>query len=573
MSTNSLDCVIVGYNDIAIRQMNESLKTSGAASGAWRTVLHNTVELSGRRLNYMGLLNAALRETLHADPELHVMKMPSLAICYLKSFLARRGLNVEYINFFDVERERLAALLRRGVNAVAITTTFYVDADPIVEIVQFIRQHSPDTVVVVGGPHIFNICNDYEVTTQNYLLRAIGADVYIHEGQGEDTLAKLLHALRQSGPKDLDGIPNLVFNARLKTRLSGGPPPPPAPARPANPLTSFVRTRREIENNSMDDNVIDWRHFPKDFYTPTVQMRTARSCAFKCAFCSYPVMAGPLTLTSIDAIEREMTELKSGGVENLVFIDDTFNVPLPRFKQLLRMMVRNKFDFNWFSYFRCSNSDDETFELMAESGCRGVFLGIESGDQDILLKMNKAAAIPRYEYGLRKLNQYGIVSFASFIVGFPGETRESVQNTIDFIERTRPTFYRAQLYYHRTNLPIEQKAEQYGLRGGGYSWHHDSMGWEEACDLIERMYLTIEGSTILPEATFDFWSIPYLIGVGIPMEQIVKFARTSQELLLRGLRAGRGEARRQDDEGAVFRELVAACSEMAPHLRARAVAS
>jgi radical SAM PhpK family P-methyltransferase len=567
MSTNSLDCILVGYNDLGDGQMNESAKSPGAVSGAAKTILHNTIELSGRRMNYMGLLNAALRETLCKDPGLHVMKMPNLAICYLKSFLTKRGLNVEHVNFFNEEKERLAALLRQGVNAVAITTTFYVDAAPINEVVAFVRQHNPDVLIVVGGPHVFNVCNEGDVTTQNYLLRAIGADIYINEGQGEETLSRLLHELRKNGQPDIESIPNLVYSAKLKARFSGKTARPLA-VRAGSLLASFARTGREIENNGMDENVIDWDYFPKDFFTPTVQMRTARSCAFKCAFCSYPVMAGPLTLTSIEAIEKEMTELKSNSVRNLVFIDDTFNVPLPRYKQLLRMMIKNKFDFNWFSYFRCSNSDEEAFDLMAESGCKGVFLGIESGDQDILVKMNKAAAVPRYEFGIERLNHYGIISFASFIVGFPGETRESVQNTIDFIERSRPTFYRAQLYYHRTNLPIEQKAEEYGLRGGGYNWQHNSMGWKEACDLIEEMYQTVEGSTILPEATFDFWSIPYLMGMGIRMEHIVEFVRTSQKLLVNGISAGRG-APRLHEERAVFEELVALGGKMAPHLHER----
>jgi p-methyltransferase len=563
MSNQKLDCVIVGYNDISARQMNEVHPTANDVSGAARTVLHNTIELSGKRMNYMSLLNTALAATLHQNPGLHVMKMPNLAICYLKSFLSRRGLDVEYINFFDAEKERLAQVLQQGVRVAAITTTFYVEPDPIIEIVQFIRQQAPETLIIVGGPHIFNVCNDYDEVTQNYLLRQIGADIYIHDGQGEDTLAKLLFELRKPETRELGTIPNLIYNAKLNQSPSSNVNQRAFRTAGRKVLTSFVRTRRELENNSMDENVIDWNGFPTDFFSPTVQLRTARSCAFKCAFCSYLVMAGPLVLTGIEVLEQEMRVLQQHGVKNLVFIDDTFNVPLPRFKELLKMMIRNKFDFNWFSYFRCSNSDDEAFNLMAESGCKGVFLGIESGDQDILVKMNKAATVHRYEDGIRKLNERGIISFASFIVGFPGETRQSVQNSIDFVERSGPTFYRAQLYYHRTNLPIDKKADEYGLKGGAYNWQHNSMRWDEACDLIDHMYFTVKNSIILPEATFDFWSIPYLIGMGISMDQIIEFARVSQKLLLCGLRKGRAPVECVD-ENARLQELIASCSRMHP---------
>lgn len=569
MPNDKLDCVVVGYNDISARQMNDVRVCANDISGASRTVLHNTIELSGKRMNYMELLNTVLEETLHETPQLHVMKMPNLAICYLTSFLSRKGLDVEYINFFDEEKERLAQLLRQGVRAAAITTTFYVEPDPIIEIVQFIRQHAPETLIIVGGPHIFNVCSDHEEVTQNYLLRTIGADLYIHEGQGEATLAKVLFELRKPEGRALEAVPNLIYTSKLNGSSPGKVNQPVRRTAGRKALTSFIRTPRQIEDNNMDENVIDWSRFPTDFFSPTVQLRTARSCAFKCAFCSYPVMAGPLVLTGVETLEKELAVLKEYGVKNLVFIDDTFNVPLPRFKELLKMMIRNNFDFNWFSYFRCSNSDDEAFDLMAESGCKGVFLGIESGDQDMLVRMNKAAMAHRYEQGIRKLNERGIVSFASFIIGFPGETRESVQNSIDFVERSRPTFYRAQLYYHRTNLPIDKKADEYGLKGGGYNWQHNSMGWEEACDLIEHMYFTVKNSIILPEATFDFWSIPYLIGMGISMDQIIEFVRASQKLLLRGLPKNNHTYVEHHSEDAILQELIASCSTMRPHSRQR----
>src|SRR5580692_8915848 len=76
-----------------------------------------------------------------------------------------------------------------------------------------------------------------------------------------------------------------------------------------------------------------------------------------------------------------------------VFVDDTFNVPLPRFKKLLRMMIDKAWGFEWISFFRCSNADEEAFDLMARSGCIGVFLGIESGDQTILEYMDKHAKV------------------------------------------------------------------------------------------------------------------------------------------------------------------------------------
>ena len=125
-------------------------------------------------------------------------------------------------------------------------------------------------------------------------------------------------------------------------------------------------------------------------------------------------------------IFRRALEVVGALPQHVVFIDDTFNVPLPRFKDICRMMIKNDYQFNWFSYFRCSNSDEEAIDLMAQSGCKGVFLGIESGSPAILKNMTKAATPEKYVEGMKLLHQHNIMTFGSFIIGFPGETDETV---------------------------------------------------------------------------------------------------------------------------------------------------
>ena len=112
------------------------------------------------------------------------------------------------------------------------------------------------------------------------------------------------------------------------------------------------------------------------------------------------------------------------------------------------MMIANNFKYKWFSYFRCSNADDEAFDLIKESGCKALFLGIESGNQSMLDNMNKHATVQEFKEGIRKLKEREIFTYASFVVGFPGENRETVQDTIRFIEETQPDGYEAEIYFH-----------------------------------------------------------------------------------------------------------------------------
>src|SRR5262249_11843463 len=153
----------------------------------------------------------------------------------------------------------------------------------------------------------------------------------------------------------------------------------------------WCRTKREVEDNPLAKNAINWSLFDRAFLQPFTLTRTAISCPFACSFCSYPIRSGSHRVSDVEFVERELRQLEALGVRHVYFIDDTFNVPLPRFKDLCRMMIRNRFNLRWISYLRCGNMDDEAIRLAAESGCVGALLGIESGDENVLKVMNKFA--------------------------------------------------------------------------------------------------------------------------------------------------------------------------------------
>jgi radical SAM PhpK family P-methyltransferase len=515
MCDENLDCVVIGYNEIPFEQYEEFLRHYGEDSEAYRDLKFSFVNLDGRKLDYTGLLNYARRETRtraggHMLPSTEIKSgdIPNLAAIYLTNFLRRNGYHARYINLFQDEKESLVAYLATNPTCVAITTTFYVVNLPVNEMVEFIRLHNPRVKIIVGGPLIANHARNYEGDALKAALDDMGADIYIIEGQGEATLTRVVECLKNGG--ELSSVPNLAYLESGKLR----------------------RTMVAPENNSLDENFIDWRAFSNETLGPTLQTRTARSCAFKCSFCNYPTRAGALTLTSLDVLERELDSMRElGNVRNVVFIDDTFNVPFPRFKDICRMMIRKSYGFNWFSYFRCSNSDEEAIELMARSGCKGVFLGIESGSRAILANMNKSATVEKYATGIEMLRRYGIMTFGSFIIGFPGETEETVEETIAFIKETKPDYYRAQMWYCEPGTPIQNERLKYDINGEGFVWKHATMDSLEAMDHIDRMFLTVDESLWLPQWSFDFWIIPYLMGMGISLDQFREFMVQAHKLL------------------------------------------
>jgi len=509
-----LDCVVIGYNEIPFENYERFLGNYGEDSEAYRDLKFSFIDLGSAKIDYPGLLNhvlsLALRggEKLLPGQEFKSGDIPNLAAVYLTNYLRQRNFRANYINLFQYEKEKLIEYLAADPVCVAITTTFYVVNLPVNEMVQFIRQYNKKVKIIVGGPLIANHARNYEGGALQSAIDDIGADIYVIEGAGELTLAALIGCLKSGGK--LSDVPNIAY-------LDEG---------------RLHRTQKFPENNSLDESGIDWLAFKDENLGRTIQTRTARSCAFNCSFCNYPKRAGKLTLASAETVARELDSMRAiGGVQNVVFIDDTFNVPLPRFKDLCRMMIRENYGFNWFSYFRCSNSDEEAIDLMARSGCKGVFLGIESGSPRILKNMNKAATVEKYAEGIKLLHEHGILTFGSFIAGFPGETEETIEETVNFIKEARPSYYRVQSWYCEPGTPIDLKRSEYGIRGEGFVWSHATMDSQTAMDHIDRMFLTIDESLWLPQWSFDFWIIPYLIGRGISPDQFRDFMTSATKML------------------------------------------
>jgi radical SAM PhpK family P-methyltransferase len=513
-NTNRLDCVVIGYNEIPFGQYESFLKNYGVDTEAYRDLKFSFVDLGGQKLDYVGLMNYVYSLATQKEGSAAVQQefksgdIPNLAAAYLVNYLTKNGFQARYINLFQHEKQQLIDYLAMDPLCVAITTTFYVVNMAVNDMVKFIREHNKKVKIVVGGPLIANHARNYQDLALHSALADMGADIYVIEGQGEQTLARIVESLKAGG--DGRDVPNIAFvdNGRLR------------------------KTASAPENSSLDENYIDWRRLPANDLGHTIQTRTARSCAFNCSFCNYPARAGKLTLASVETIESELDSIRDlGHVQNVVFIDDTFNVPLPRFKELCRMMIRKDYRFDWFSYFRCSNSDEEAIELAARSGCKGVFLGIESGSPEILKNMNKAATVEKYTQGIKMLHQFGILSFASFIVGFPGETDATVAETRDFLREAKPDYYRAQMWYCEPGTPVDRQRLKYNIKGEGFVWSHATMDSLAAMDHIERLFLTVEESIWLPQWSFDFWIIPYLLGKGLTTDQFRNFMAQAHKLL------------------------------------------
>ena len=505
----TIDCLILGFYDYPLPEYVEIVRAFGERSGAYRDLALSLVVLNGKPYRALDVLTMLRKAEMRVvEPPFHNADVLWPVVAYLTSYLQRRGLSADYVNLPHIEDDDLRRKLQSPVRAIAITTTLYVSPLPIVELIKRCRRWNPKATIIVGGPFVSTVA-----TSRNEALTAmlgyIGADIYVLCNEGEATLAATLLALKNGTP--LSTIPNLALRS---------------------PDRGFSFTDSSPEANALAENPIDYALFSKQEIGQFVTTRTAKSCPFDCAFCGFPARAGRYTYLDVDHVEKLFDAIEAiGTVTTVTIIDDTFNVPKGRFKEILRMMARKRYRFTWNCFYRCDHGDDETINMMATAGCEGVFLGAESGSDVILERMHKSARRSHYAQAIPRLNEVGISTYASFIVGFPGETRDTVRETIDLIEETKPEYYRAQLWYADPVTPIWRERERYGIEGVGFDWKHNSMDAAEACEWVEEMFLKVKNATWMPQLGFEQWSTFYLQRRGMTREQVRQFVRTFNEVV------------------------------------------
>ena len=166
---------------------------------------------------------------------------------------------------------------------------------------------------------------------------------------------------------------------------------------------------------------------------PYVALYTTRGCPAQCTFCLWPqTLSGhPWRKRSSDAVGREMAKAKQlwPDVKEFFFDDDTFNIQKARTIELCEKL--KPLGITWSCTSRVT-TDYETLKAMKEAGCRLLIVGYESGDPQILKNVKKGATVERARQFTKDCKKLGLIVHGDFILGLPGETKETIRTTIDF---------------------------------------------------------------------------------------------------------------------------------------------
>ena len=315
----------------------------------------------------------------------------------------------------EIER-RIAAF---SPDLVGMSCLFSSQFRNVVEVAAAAKRVSPEILTITGGTHV--------TFMPEYCLRRSADLDFICRGEGEETLLDLIRASREG--RDPAGIAGLVLRRGGETVVNPTRPPIadldsiPFPARDLFPIEAYSRVG--IPMGTVFKN------------RPYMNLITSRGCPFHCTFCSSTNFWGNrYRMRSAENVLAEMEQLtRDFGIREFKFFDDNLTTNQERAKALFRGMIERRLGVTWNTPngIHVVSLDEEMLDLIKASGCFELTLAVESGDEDVLKNIiHKPTRLSQLERAARLIKERGIVTNSFFIIGFPGETKEQIQHTLDF---------------------------------------------------------------------------------------------------------------------------------------------
>jgi radical SAM superfamily enzyme YgiQ (UPF0313 family) len=250
-------------------------------------------------------------------------------------------------------------------------------------------------------------------------------------GEPEWVIAKLVQAI--SNDDDLFSIDGLIFRWRGEIVVNR------SQKLSSNNLDDLPFPARDLLNNDSYRYPLDGRKF--------TLLCIARGCPYHCTFCTAHHYYGKIfRKRNIDNILMEIAEcVKIYHIKNFLFWGEAFTIEPSFGLALSQAIIDSKLKIHWSSRIRVDNLTPELLRLMKRSGCTSLSIGIESFDQNVLDNIKKGITVSQIGEAINMIQNEGIICIGHFIIGLPGDTKVTVQNTIKQATKSKLNF--AQFYY------------------------------------------------------------------------------------------------------------------------------
>ena len=359
--------------------------------------------------------------------------IPPLGVAYIAAFVEQEGHKVRLIDGVSEaihQKQPMGKGTRIGLSdeqikdefrtfrprLVGISSMYSAYADDAYRMARLAKEVDPDVVVVLGGAHA---CALPEKVLENPEVDAVVM------GEGELTFAELVEKV--DAGEDYLGIQGLAIR-QPEGGITQTPKRPdikdldtlPFPARHLLPMEVYFSDH----------------HNPYVYHNRHTFMMTSRGCPKRCIYCSIQSVWGfKWRRHSADYVAREIEHLmKEYGVREVHFVDDNLTASKKNAKRLFSHIIKRRLNIKW----ACPNGtaiwtlDKELMDLMKRSGCYRLTFGIESASETMQYYIKKELDVELARKNIAYANKIGIWTVSTFILGFPNQTGQQIEGSIEF---------------------------------------------------------------------------------------------------------------------------------------------
>jgi len=401
--------------------------------------------------------------------------MPPAALFYLTGLLRENG--YQTVQTYQCDDNSLREIASHNPIAICLSSTMILSIPSLITFIDQIRKHLPDTFLIVGGVFVWKsyLFRDVEFSSsvmennEGHLLfqpgtSGIKADAYVVAPHGKDALLQLLKELEKGSSADILNIPNLAIPEGDR----------------------FHFTKAVTEKVDYETDFTRWEFIDK--MPEQIPFRTSVGCPYRCRYCDFYQLFPKIIFRSKESLKNELTIIKArmGDQPSIIHAsDDNIFINQKRVDDVTEALAESGIQ-RWIGFMRAASINDTNIEQIRNSGLLISLLGIESGDPGQLERMNKKQNLQSVKQGIELLDNYGITALMTYVVGFPGETRDTINNTAEFLNNLNiGVASSSYLIFPLSISPFSDLAKpelrnKWNIRGMMDSWSHYTMNSKEA---------------------------------------------------------------------------------------------
>ncbi|MCB0420327.1 MAG: radical SAM protein [Bdellovibrionales bacterium] len=360
---------------------------------------------------------------------------PCEGVSYIGTVAQTMGYDVELIDLrMDGTLETAAQRVAERGGVLAMPT--FVDSIPQnMELLELVRKKNKDVVIILGGALVSSLPEP--------ICEALEVDFAILQ-EGEITLVELLEFLDSGGKKE-----NSVHIMGLAIKMNDG---------------RIVKTLPRPQIKTLDSvpipNLFLYPSIKINPYIPEMGLTTARGCYGRCTFCF--VNIPKMRFKSVKRVDEEIADLVKNYKTEYLYINDlTFTADIKRTWHICDVLAKH--GLKWSCSTRVEKTDPALLKKMYESGCKEIWYGVESLDQDILNITQKNQTVDQINEAIDMTLDAGITVMANLIVGLPGETQASLEKMFQFVEKAPVIPASIKFLTPFPGTPIYEEAKRRGI--------------------------------------------------------------------------------------------------------------